>query len=154
MDPLTRRTAPPDLATASIASQSASEEASGFSTSTCTPRCAAAIVGAACSGCGVQMHTTSTPDFAIISGTSVYPATPYCCANGCTLAGERPHTATNSDCGNDRSAAACKWPTLPQPTIAVLSLRMEISHQWTRMLARSRSSHAECVAETVRFSLL
>jgi hypothetical protein len=37
-----------------MASQSASDDASGFSTSTATPARAAAMVGAACSGCGVQ----------------------------------------------------------------------------------------------------
>src|ERR1035441_8665067 len=58
----------------------------------------------------------------IISSTLVNAATPYLAAKTSAFSGERAHTATNSDSGKDWRAAACRWPTFPQPTKAVLTL--------------------------------
>src|SRR5271157_1270101 len=63
----------------------------------------------------------------IISSMLVKAATPYFAAKTPAFSGERAHTATNSDSGKDRSAAACRWPAFPQPTRAVLILLMRCS---------------------------
>src|ERR1041385_3373478 len=68
------------------------------------------------------MQIASTRACAIIVRTLVNAATLYVFANAAAFSGERAHTATNSDSGNVRNAAAWRWPTFPQPTRAVRSL--------------------------------
>src|ERR1700690_1772703 len=114
----------PAGAAAIIASQSASVDAIGFSMSTCTPARAAAIVGAAWAGWGVQMMSACTPARLIISSTSAKASTRYFSENAVNRAVGLPHTATNSDSGSALSAAAWRWDTLPVPNSAVLSLFM------------------------------
>src|ERR1022692_3325543 len=120
-------TAPPVLAAAIIPSHSARADAIGFSTRTWTPARAAAIVGAAWQGWGVQTQSACTRARSTISATSVKALTPYRSAKAPRRSEGRLQTATNSDSGRARSAAACRWATLPAPTRAVLSFSMEIS---------------------------
>src|SRR5271165_2538919 len=116
--------APPACAAATIASQSARQEAIGFSTRTWTPARAAAIVGATWPGWGVQTQTACTRARRSISSMSEKAPTPYMPAKARRRSEGLLQTATNSDSGRFRSAAACRWATLPAPTTAVLSLCM------------------------------
>ena len=103
---------PPSRAAPIIASQSSSDEASGFSTIAWAPARRAGIVTAAWAGCGVATTTAWTPA-PTISSTLVKGFTPYCSAKARAFAASRPHTATNSDSGIEASASAWVCATLP-----------------------------------------
>src|ERR1017187_9342210 len=96
-------TAPPVLAAAIIPSHSARDDAIGFSTRTWTPARAAAIVGAAWQGWGVQTQSACTRARSTISATSGKALTPYRSAKAPRRSEGRLQNATNSD--SDRSRA-------------------------------------------------
>ena len=87
-----------------MASQSSSEEASGFSIITCRPHRAASTAWDAWAGWGVQMLTASTPVSSTISRIEAKARTPYCSANSCARPMLWLHTAVNSLFGSCASA--------------------------------------------------
>src|SRR6185437_9076768 len=93
----------------------------GFSTRTWTPALAARIAGSACRGCGVAMSIACAPESRSIVPTSAYAFPPYRAAKASARSRLASHTATSSDSGKSRRAAAWICPTLPQPTRAVFT---------------------------------
>ena len=115
-------------AAATMASQSGSVAATGFSSRTCLPAPSAATAISRCISCGVAITTTSTDGSPSSAAQSVWGVPPWRAAKAATASASLRQTAVSRAPATSRSASAWtapKWPApmMPMPTSALASCR-------------------------------